>query len=84
MDCTQVERDGLIERYLSWKSLGPEDAVPFELHYFECDVCFENLEIARAIRAVVLDSGAPSARAERAAPIGGGSWRKTSISARMK
>jgi hypothetical protein len=48
MNCP-INRDGLIESYLLGR-LGEKERDGFEQHYFECEACFERLQMLRALR----------------------------------
>jgi TolA-binding protein len=47
MTCKQIESDGVIEQYVANK-LTNAARKQFEMHYFECDQCFQTLEAYRA------------------------------------
>jgi tetratricopeptide (TPR) repeat protein len=49
MQCEQVLRDGIAERYLRG-ALSAADQEAFERHYFECASCFDELESLRLLR----------------------------------
>lgn len=46
MNCEQVMREEIVEKYLLGK-LGDADLEAFERHYFSCDQCFDRLESLR-------------------------------------
>ncbi len=50
MDCEQVKREELVERYLSGELSEAEQDV-FEQHYFDCVRCFEELRVLRSLQA---------------------------------
>jgi len=50
MNCERVDNDGLTGRYLAGH-LAEGDSVAFEEHVLTCDRCFEELELARVVRA---------------------------------
>jgi tetratricopeptide (TPR) repeat protein len=52
MTCKQIEDDGVIEQYVANK-LTNAARKQFELHYFECDQCFETLEAYQAAATVL-------------------------------
>jgi TolA-binding protein len=47
MTCKQIESDGVIEQYVANK-LTNAARKQFEIHYFECDLCFQTLEAYQA------------------------------------
>jgi TolA-binding protein len=47
MTCKQIESDGVIEQYVANK-LPNAARKQFEIHYFECDRCFQTLEAYQA------------------------------------
>ncbi len=47
MTCKEIESDGVIEQYVANK-LTNAARKQFEIHYFECDQCFQTLEAYRA------------------------------------
>jgi tetratricopeptide (TPR) repeat protein len=49
MDCARVARDEILEAYLVGR-LSEEDRDAFEVHYFECGRCFDELKTLQAIR----------------------------------
>src|SRR5688572_19600304 len=52
MTCDQVAKDDVPARYLSGVLEGAEREA-YELHYFECEACFRELEILRTAQAVL-------------------------------
>ena len=48
MTCKQIESDGVIEQYVANK-LTNAARKQFEIHYFECDLCFQTLEAYQAV-----------------------------------
>ncbi len=61
MECAHIEREEVVERYLTG-SLGPEERESFEEHYFACEHCFAALQAQRALQAE-LSASAPQIRA---------------------
>ena len=49
MDCARIARTGVLERYLLGR-LRDRDRTAFEAHYFECDRCFDELQILQTVR----------------------------------
>jgi len=49
MNCTEINEQDLLERYLL-RQLSETEQDGFEQHYFECSSCFDQLQIARAIQ----------------------------------
>src|SRR5215469_8569164 len=49
MTCNEVRAKELVEQYLAGK-LPEADSSAFEVHYFECERCFAELEAARHVR----------------------------------
>jgi hypothetical protein len=68
MKCTLTNRDELIAGYLSGE-LSEDDLMSFEEHYFQCDVCFKELNAADAAVTVIKQDGASLVSA-------GGPYRK--------
>src|SRR5437667_12725950 len=62
MKCDQVERDEMVEMYLTSRLSAPEQEA-FEEHYFSCSRCFDSVEIYRALQAE-LKEAASAIRAE--------------------
>lgn len=60
MECAQIEREEVVERYLTG-SLGPQERESFEEHYFACEQCFSTLQAHRALQAE-LSASAPQIR----------------------
>lgn len=58
MDCTRVEQDEMIERYVAADTcrfpLSKTETAEFEEHYFACAQCFERLQAARAAHAALM------------------------------
>jgi len=50
MECAQIKREEVVERYLTG-SLGPQERESFEEHYFACEQCFAALQAHRALQA---------------------------------
>ena len=61
MECAQIKREEVVERYLTG-SLGPQERESFEEHYFACEQCFAALQAHRALQAELSASG-PQIRA---------------------
>jgi tetratricopeptide (TPR) repeat protein len=61
MECVQIKREEVVERYLTG-SLRPEERESFEEHYFACEQCFAALQAQRALQAE-LSASAPQIRA---------------------
>jgi tetratricopeptide (TPR) repeat protein len=61
MECAQIKREEVVERYLTG-SLGPQERESFEEHYFACEQCFAALQAHRALQAE-LSASAPQIRA---------------------
>jgi tetratricopeptide (TPR) repeat protein len=57
MACAQINRDEIVERYLTG-SLAPLERESFEDHYFECEQCFAALQAERALQAELSASAA--------------------------
>ncbi len=49
MDCRRVAEAEVIERYLRGE-LHPSERLQFEIHYFGCDRCFEDLRVSFTLR----------------------------------
>lgn len=60
MDCPGLQREELVERYLTG-SLTLEEQESFEEHYFACDPCFAALQVHRVLQAE-LSASAPQIR----------------------
>src|SRR5215216_978346 len=58
MNCHEVSASDLPARYLAGHLDGPE-LEAYEEHYFECDVCFRELEILRTAGSI-LEKEVPS------------------------
>jgi len=61
MECGQIKREEIVERYLTG-ALRPEERESFEEHYFACEQCFAALQAQRALQAE-LSASAPQIRA---------------------
>jgi CHAT domain-containing protein/tetratricopeptide (TPR) repeat protein len=76
-DCTAVEEQDLVSRYVTRK-LSPEESEAFEEHYFGCDRCWSEVQRATELRAA-LESGAGLGQkpdeALKSAPVIRGPWR---------
>ena len=91
MDCARVARDEITEQYITGR-LGEDDQVAFELHYFQCDRCFEELKNYRALRAALEQVSASIQHVRRVLWAGAGAaaiiaiglltWRQTSVTDR--
>jgi CHAT domain-containing protein len=57
LDCTRVEENDVVSRYVTRK-LAPEEAEAFEEHYFGCDRCWSEVQRATELRAALGKSGA--------------------------
>jgi len=44
MDCDRIRREHIADEYRAGR-LSPEDAEAYEVHYFACDRCFEDLQL---------------------------------------
>lgn len=73
MQCEQVVRDEIAERYLRG-AMGPADQEAFEHHYFECASCFDELESLRLLRQALV-RGAPAGEAGYGARGRWAPWR---------
>lgn len=73
MQCEQVLRDEIAERYLRG-ALSAADQEAFEDHYFECASCFDELENLRLIREA-LAGGAAAGEARSGARAGWAPWK---------
>lgn len=49
MKCNEIDEQDVLERYLL-KRLSEAEQDAFEQHYFECNSCFERLQLAKAIQ----------------------------------
>jgi tetratricopeptide (TPR) repeat protein len=49
MDCEQIKREEMVERYLLGR-LSESEQDAFELHYFECAHCFDEVKAHRSLR----------------------------------
>jgi tetratricopeptide (TPR) repeat protein len=56
MDCNQIERDDIIEKYLTGRLDGAEQE-EFEVHYFGCSKCRERLEVSRLLQEKLWEQG---------------------------
>jgi tetratricopeptide (TPR) repeat protein len=72
MNCDTISREGIVELYLAGE-LASEDVESFELHYFACGRCFEELQTARAL-AGALGANASSIRAAAVRPAPAWIW----------
>lgn len=59
MKCAEFERENSAGCYLAGELSEPEREA-FELHYFECDSCFQELQDMRMAREAVRSAGAPA------------------------
>jgi hypothetical protein len=77
----QIEEDGIIERYVLHQ-LNPEDRLAFQEHFFSCDECFEQTQLAarfvagarKESRDGVLAAGARSSASTESAQVGSNRW----------
>ena len=90
MDCEAVREESIVEAYLCGK-LDEAAREAFELHYFECERCFAELEAVRSVQAALRLSprgplalpggrGAPNSRAA-SAPSAARRWWVPAIAA---
>jgi tetratricopeptide (TPR) repeat protein len=56
MDCNQIERDEIIEKYLTGRLDGAE-LEEFEVHYFGCSKCREKLQVSRLLQEKLWEQG---------------------------
>jgi tetratricopeptide (TPR) repeat protein len=56
MDCGHIERDDIIEKYLSGR-LGAAEQEEFEVHYFSCAKCRERLQVSRLLQEKLWEHG---------------------------
>ncbi len=77
MDCETVQQQSIVEAYLRGK-LDEARREAFELHYFECERCFAELEAARTVQAalrqmprgpVALPGGGGKGQAKASSPV---------------
>lgn len=73
MECAQIGREEVVERYLT-RSLGKQERESFEEHYFGCEQCFAALQAQRALQAE-LSASAPQIRAMPARNPTAWRWR---------
>ena len=64
--CPHADRETLAADYLA-RRLSEEKAEEFEAHYFACDACFEQVELAASLHGAMRDA-APAHTATRFAP----------------
>jgi len=81
MDCDLVEREEIIEKYLTGR-LGAAEREDFEAHGFDCPGCREKLETARIVQEKLWEKGG-SIISERRAGVRAGSrrWASASVAA---
>lgn len=72
MTCDRIQREEIIEKYLTGR-LGAAEQEAFEEHYFACSQCFEELRHYRALQAGLRESG-PEIRAETSTRSGAWGW----------
>ena len=72
MNCAQVTKEEITEKYLLGRLTEAEQGA-FELHFFECERCFEEVESLRMLQ-TELRRAAPAIRAEASKP-GQSVWR---------
>jgi tetratricopeptide (TPR) repeat protein len=65
MDCRFIEREDLIEKYLTGK-LSPAHQNEFEAHCFGCPRCLQELQFVRMLQAKLWEKGESALFAERA------------------
>ena len=75
MRCEDVRERGVIEQYVTARLTDPEREA-FEEHFFECDSCFEAVELATAVREGFESGARTSFDPRRLAP-----WRRLSLAA---
>jgi tetratricopeptide (TPR) repeat protein len=81
MDCSRIERDGIIERYLLGK-LAKAEQITFEEHYFNCPECREKLQVARMLQMELWEKGSTVLpQAKKARLFGIRSWAMASAAA---
>lgn len=76
MDCDHIERNEIVEKYLSGR-LGGAEQEEYEAHYFSCSKCREKLQVGRMLQEKLWEKGDKlvSATAKPArAPIGRRVW----------
>jgi tetratricopeptide (TPR) repeat protein len=56
MDCNQIERDDIIEKYLTGRLDGAEKE-EFEVHYFSCQRCLGKLQVSRLLQEKMWEKG---------------------------
>ena len=56
MDCDQIEREELIEKYLTGR-LDRAEQEGFEAHYFSCPKCLKKLEVSRLLQEKLWEQG---------------------------
>ena len=65
-DCPHVDRETVAADYLA-RRLSEAQAEEFEAHYFACDACFEQVDLAASLHGAMRDPAQPRA-ASRPAP----------------
>ncbi len=76
MDCRQIEREEIVEKYLTGR-LDPADQEAFERHYFDCSDCRQRLQVCRMLQEKLWEKGGdvlPRSGEERRVPIGRRAW----------
>jgi len=56
MDCDQIEREELIEKYLTGR-LDRAEQEEFEAHYFSCSKCLQKLQVSRLLQEKLWEQG---------------------------
>ncbi|MDH4270679.1 MAG: hypothetical protein OEW18_01750 [Candidatus Aminicenantes bacterium] len=56
MDCDQIEREEIIEKYLTGR-LGRTEQAEFESHYFSCSKCLQKLQVSRLLQEKLWEKG---------------------------
>src|SRR5262245_57724864 len=72
MDCERVSAEEIPERYLQG-TLSDTDREVFELHYFECDRCFERVRALEAAQSE-LRRTPPVVTGARQSAVGPSAW----------
>jgi tetratricopeptide (TPR) repeat protein len=79
MTCEQIERDEVVEQYLSGR-LPSADQDDFEAHYFDCTYCQERLRVLEDARAQLTREAAPVLAQRTSSPT---SLRRTAVAWRV-
>jgi tetratricopeptide (TPR) repeat protein len=56
MDCERVEREDIIEKYLTGR-LDRAEQTEFETHYFSCSKCLQKLQVSRLLQEKLWEQG---------------------------